>query len=219
MSMQSTHDQIRNSQTSQGIFLQPIDQQYQKKKSETYENEEVTTKDEGDFFDEYEQGKNMGGIFYLIDKLDLSTDVESINGASRHYSLKDEEDCPTFKKGLHANFTKMFLCESWKSNLKKHVTNRQAHYLSIVSHCSTPSNQNSYYDRRGVSHLNYDQLNASSPYYMTKTTVTKSCETFKNNINSSNIQKISSSYSNKIIDLSSNMINPFSVKSNHNFNY
>ena len=215
--MQYTDHHIRNSQTSEDIFLRPIDQQYQDSKSENCESEEDTIENDVDFFDEYEQGKNMEGIFYIIDKLNLSTDVESINGATRHNSLKEGDDYPSFKKRFNLNFTTFFLCEDWKSNLKQHIKDRQTYYLSKLSQsfiCSKSIYQISSSYRHSLSQSSYDQLNAYSPYYMSNNNIlSKSDETYTSNLNSSNIQKTGHDYNSEMMVTSIKMINPFNVKS------
>ena len=110
-----TSNSVNNSQSKEEIFLQPIDQQYDKIK-ETNEVEDQT-----EFFVDYDQRQNMNKIINMIVDSEFSTCSESYSTMSRYNSLREREEENNMEvttKPKKAFFTKMFLVEKWKNNVE-----------------------------------------------------------------------------------------------------
>ncbi len=100
---------VNNSYKKEEIFLQPIDQQYEKKK------EAKDVENPSEFFFDYEQ--RIDKIIKMIGDSE-STDSDSNSIFSEYHSLKPKEvsgkkSCSKVRK---VSFTKVFLVEKWEKN-------------------------------------------------------------------------------------------------------
>jgi hypothetical protein len=119
----------------EGIFLQPIDQQYEKgcKVSDILDTLQ--------FFEEYDQEQSMCNIIHMIEDLDLSTDSDSNLGISRQNSTKELDDSSL--NSTRISFTKSFLKENWKRNVDELVRNQQHFFrCSVIQNMTHPMNPN-----------------------------------------------------------------------------
>ena len=113
-----TSNSVNNSHSKEEIFLQPIDQQYDKIK-ETNEIEDQT-----EFFVEYDQRQNMNKIINMIVDSEFSTCSETYSTMSRYNSLREREEENNLEvttKPKKVSFTKMFLVEKWKNNVEDFI--------------------------------------------------------------------------------------------------
>jgi len=109
-----TSHSVSNSNSKEEIFLQPIDQQYEKIK----ESREIEDCEE--FFVEYEQRQNMNNIISMMNDSEFLTDSDTPPNVLIRNLLKEdkhlEEELNPRPRKL--SFTKVFLVEKWQRNAK-----------------------------------------------------------------------------------------------------
>jgi len=118
------------------IFLQPIDQQYEKTK-DTFEFQ-----DAAEFFIEYEQKQNMNKIINMIIESEFSTDSESYSTVSKSLE-KVKDDNFSKPKCKKISFTKSFLVEKWKKNAEEFIKNQTKIFLNCSVSQLNPNFANS----------------------------------------------------------------------------
>lgn len=168
----------------EGIFLQPIDQHYEKL-NKSIEVGEVF--DQSKFFEEYGQSESMKDMLTMLEKLDVSTDSDSL-GATRENSFKKgeegekggkKEDRSPLQK---SNFkVKSCLNENWQKSIETFISQQKSmlRYLSLsnqnspyvnrsraYSNC-VPISKFSYSEGDSHRHTNSSSMRTSSPFVIT----------------------------------------------------
>lgn len=119
-----TLNSVSISNIKEEIFLQPIDQHYQKTK-DPYEFEDAAK-----FFIEYEQRHTINKIINMIAESDFSTDCGSYSTVSKSLDINDEQNF--LKAGQKKiSFTKIFLVEKWEKNIEEFIM-KQNKKLGII---------------------------------------------------------------------------------------
>lgn len=149
----------------EGIFLQPIDQQYERnaKMGDVNETAEM-------FFEEYEQGQHMK---HMLADLDVSTDSDSECAVTRENSVKKSknEDRAQIKVGD-------CLIINWETSVENFKKQQKSflQYLSLSNHNSPYLNRTRAYSNcLPVSKFSFPKI---SPFHS---------EDFTNNLNQLNL--------------------------------
>jgi len=128
---------------SKDIFIQAIDQYYEKGGKSNYKDEWL---DNSKFFYDYEQGINIKQLLSLLEELDTSTDSDSNLSMSgqNYFAIEEESEKKDFKRNSN-NHIKIKLCliNNWEKNIEN-FKKQQKSYLQFI----TFSNSNSPYVNR-----------------------------------------------------------------------
>jgi hypothetical protein len=122
-----TSHSVSNSNSKEEIFLQAIDQQYEKIK-ETREIEDCA-----EFFIEYEQRQNMNNIISMFAESEFLTDSDTPPNVYNCNLLKDDEQVEKIlnSRPRKLSFTKVFLVEKWKRNAKDLIQDQHNKIMHI----------------------------------------------------------------------------------------
>ncbi len=132
------------SKESHGIFLQAIDQHYEKgvRTLSNGEPADLENSDQSNFFEDYEQCVLMKQMVSMLENTDISTDSDSLSCNSKNLSETNEEE-KSPKSSKTQIRMKHYLNENWEKSIESFKKSQHQNLFKIAF-----SNHNSPYVNR-----------------------------------------------------------------------